>query len=151
MLTDHHNHENCTSRLVARAKKICGSRLTGQRRDVLDCISESHAAVGAYDLIGRMALRGPRPAPITIYRALNFLLNHNLIHKVESRNAYVACACAHENAPHALLICDACGTVEEIVPCAASVDLEEAAIATGFVVDRVVVELSGTCKACCHV
>lgn len=75
------------------------ARLTSQRRDVLSCVARSHAAVGAYEVIDRMADHGPRPAPITVYRALDFLAAHGLIHKIESRNAYVACSHAHEGEP----------------------------------------------------
>jgi Fur family transcriptional regulator, zinc uptake regulator len=154
MPSAHHNHAKCTANLIARAEQTCaasGARLTDQRREILACVAQSHAAVGAYDVIERMAAHGPRPAPITVYRALDFLLSHNLVHKIESRNAFVACACAHENAPPALLICDACGNVDEIIEEAANKDLQRAASAQGFKVNRAVIELSGTCSQCAHV
>ena len=71
-------------------------------------------AAGAYDIIERMAEQGPRPAPITVYRALDFLAAHGLVHKIESRNAFVACSHSHEGEPAALLVCEACGTVAEL-------------------------------------
>ena len=77
-------------------------------------MAQSHSAVGAYDIIERMAEHGPRPAPITVYRALDFLLAHGLVHKIESRNAFVACSHSHEGQPAALLICETCGTVSEL-------------------------------------
>src|SRR5437667_7634242 len=112
-----HNHHRCTDELIARAERMCsrrGARLTAQRREVLACIAQSHAAAGAYEIIDRMASRGARPAPITIYRALDFLLAHGLVHKIESRNAYIACSHSHEGSPPALLICESCGTVSEL-------------------------------------
>jgi Fur family transcriptional regulator, zinc uptake regulator len=154
MAIAHHNHAKCTADLISRAEQICaasGARLTDKRREILACVAQSHAAVGAYDVIERMAAHGPRPAPITVYRALDFLLAHNLVHKIESRNAFVACACAHENAPPALLICDACGNVDEIIEEAANKDLQRAASAQGFKVNRAVIELSGTCHQCANV
>ena len=102
-----HNHHRCTDELIARAERMCsrrGARLTAQRREVLACIAQSHAAAGAYEIIDRMTVYGARPAPITIYRALDFLLAHGLVHKIESRNAYVACSHAHDGVPAALLI-----------------------------------------------
>ena len=146
-----HNHAKCTAELLARAERCCerrGSRLTGQRRDVLSCVAQSHAAVGAYDIIERMAGRGARPAPITVYRALEFLEAHGLVHKVESRNAYVACSHPHDGAPAALLVCDHCGLVAELDVPPVFGALEAASEARGFHVRRSVVELSGACGNC---
>ncbi len=146
-----HNHAACTAELLARAERTCerrGSRLTGQRRDVLNCVAQSHNAVGAYDIIERMAGHGPRPAPITVYRALDFLAAHGLVHKIESRNAFVACSHPHDGKPAAMLICESCGLVEELDAPALFESLEAAAAARGFAVGRSVVELSGRCARC---
>lgn len=146
-----HDHHRCTANIVAHAEQVCartGARLTGQRRDVLVCVAESHQAVGAYEIIERMAAHGPRPAPITVYRALEFLQAQNLVHKIESRNAYVACAEQHEDAPAALLICETCGNVSEVLDRKAGEGLADAARAQGFTVKHAVVELSGHCAHC---
>jgi Fur family transcriptional regulator, zinc uptake regulator len=147
----HHNHSKCKASLFARAEQTCGKRLTAQRKEVLGCVAESHVAVGAYELIERMAIHGSRPAPITVYRALDFLLDNNLVHKVESRNAFVACSCTHGTKPPTLLICQICGSVDEIVEQSTNDDLHRAACAAGFKVNRAVIELTGTCKVCSSV
>lgn len=147
----HHNHQKCTADLLSRAERTCdrrGSRLTGQRRDVLTCVAESHSAVGAYDIIERMASHGPRPAPITVYRALEFLLAHGLVHKIESRNAFVACSHVHENQPAAMLICETCGLVAELDVPDAFASLKASARGQGFVESRTMVEITGLCSAC---
>ncbi len=147
----HHNHANCTAELLSRAERTCerrGSRLTGQRREVLNCVARSHTAVGAYDIIERMADQGPRPAPITVYRALDFLEAHGLVHKIESRNAFVACSHAHEGRPAALLICEACGQVAELDAPDAFGILKSAAEAQGFRERRTVIEMVGWCLSC---
>jgi Fur family transcriptional regulator, zinc uptake regulator len=147
----HHDHAHCTAELLARAERTCerrGSRLTGQRRDVLDCVAQSHSAVGAYDIIERMASRGPRPAPITVYRALDFLEAHGLVHKIESRNAFIACTHPHEGQPAAMLVCEHCGLVAELDAPQAFSALQSAARAQGFTVHRSVVELTGLCATC---
>ena len=147
----HHNHAKCTAELLSRAERTCerrGSRLTDQRRDVLNCVAQSHAAVGAYDIIERMAERGPRPAPITVYRALDFLQAHGLVHKIESRNAFVACSHAHDGHPAAMLICETCGLVAELDAPRVFDDLEVLAGAQGFTEHRTVIELSGLCAMC---
>lgn len=146
-----HDHDHCTADLISRAERTCagrGSRLTEQRRDVLSCVAQSHAAAGAYDIIERMAERGARPAPITVYRALDFLQAHGLVHRIESRNAFVACSRAHEGRPAALLICEACGTVAELDAPDAFAPIADAAAAHGFQPSRTVIEMAGTCGAC---
>jgi Fur family zinc uptake transcriptional regulator len=146
-----HDHSHCTSDLIARAEQTCarrGSRLTDQRREVLGCIARSHAAIGAYDIIERMAEQGPRPAPITVYRALDFLLAHGLVHKIESRNAFVACSHAHEGQPAALLICEGCGTVAELDVPEVFSSLRQAAAQQDFRERRSMIELSGLCGPC---
>lgn len=146
-----HDHAHCTADLIARAERTCarrGSKLTAQRRDVLACVAESHSAAGAYDIIERMAKVGPRPAPITVYRALDFLQAHGLVHRIASRNSFVACSHAHEGAPAALLICVACGTVAELDVPETFATLNSAALAHGFRAEHVIVEIAGTCGAC---
>jgi Fur family zinc uptake transcriptional regulator len=146
-----HNHANCTGELLSRAEKLCarrGARLTDQRRDVLACVARSHAAVGAYELIERLADHGPRPAPITVYRALDFLVAHGLVHKIESRNAYVACSHSHEGMPAALLLCEGCGTVAELDAPETFAALSKRAAGQGFTAERMVLELAGTCDHC---
>jgi Fur family transcriptional regulator, zinc uptake regulator len=150
-LDPHHDHAHCTADLIARAERTCerrGSKLTGQRRDILASVAQSHSAVGAYDIIERMAEHGPRPAPITVYRALDFLLAHGLVHKIESRNAFVACSHSHEGQPAALLICETCGTVSELDAPEVFECLTGKAKAQKFSPAHTMIEMSGTCGAC---
>jgi Fur family zinc uptake transcriptional regulator len=150
-LDPHHDHAHCTADLIARAERTCerrGSKLTGQRRDILASVAQSHSAVGAYDIIERMAKHGPRPAPITVYRALDFLLAHGLVHKIESRNAFVACSHSHEGQPAALLICETCGTVAELDAPEIFQRVAEKAKAQKFSPSQTLIEMSGTCGAC---
>jgi Fur family transcriptional regulator, zinc uptake regulator len=146
-----HDHTHCTADLIARAERACekrGSKLTGQRREILSCVAERHSAVGAYDIIDRMAERGARPAPITVYRALDFLLAHGLVHKIESRNAFVACSHAHEGQPAAILICETCGVVAELDAPEVFQNLDARARAQNFSSAQILIEMSGTCGSC---
>ena len=150
-LDPHHDHTHCTADLIARAERTCerrGSKLTGQRREILSSVAQSHSAVGAYDIIERMAEHGPRPAPITVYRALDFLLAHGLVHKIESRNAFVACSHSHEGQPAALLICESCGTVAELDAPEIFKLVGEKAKAQKFTPAHTLIEMSGTCGPC---
>jgi Fur family zinc uptake transcriptional regulator len=91
----------------------------------------------------------PRPAPITVYRALDFLMENGLVHRIESRNAFLACAHDHDaTAMVAFLICERCGSVGEIAASPMAQSLNAAARATGFSPRMSVVEIAGICTYC---
>ena len=102
---------------MAHAEALCaerGERLTPMRRRVLEILAASHKPLGAYEIMDQVARSGPRPAPITVYRALDFLRLNGLVHRIESRNAFVACGRNHgSDALVAFLICERCGAVGE--------------------------------------
>ena len=106
-----HDHDRCTADAIAHAERVCGLRaqkFTPIRRQVLQALLASHRPLGAYEVIDELARSMPRPAPITVYRALDFLMENGLVHRIESRNAYLACAHDHDAAAMvAFLICDA--------------------------------------------
>ena len=146
-----HDHGRCAAELMARAERACvrhNARLTSLRRDVLGAVGESHRAAGAYELIERLARIGPRPAPISIYRALEFLGDIGLVHRVESRNAFVACSRAHEAGRAVLMVCERCGTVDELEAASVFDGLDVLSSAEGFETRRAVIELSGRCAPC---
>src|SRR6476646_2475220 len=131
-----HDHGRCTADALAHAEEVCEQRaqkFTPIRRQVLGALLSSHRPLGAYEVIDELAKSMPRPAPITVYRALDFLMENGLVHRIESRNAYLACAPDHdETSMVAFLICDACGSVGEIPAIPAAQGLNTAARATGF-------------------
>lgn len=147
-----HDHGRCSADALARAEALCvkrGERLTPMRRHVLEVLSASHKPLGAYEIIDAVAKRAPRPAPITIYRALDFLTAQGLVHRIESRNAFLACINNHANdAPVVFLICDQCGAVGEAPGVAVADSLNAAAKSAGFAPKARVIEISGVCKHC---
>lgn len=147
-----HDHARCSSEALAHAETLCAARserLTPIRRQVLESLLSTHRPLGAYELIDRLAERGGRPAPITIYRALDFLLVQGLVHRIESRNAFVACIHAHRTGdPVVFLLCDRCGAVGEVHSAAAANALKAAARAAGFTPKTPVIEVAGVCTNC---
>jgi Fur family transcriptional regulator, zinc uptake regulator len=116
---------------------------------VLQALLSSHRPLGAYEVIDELAKAMPRPAPITVYRALDFLMENALVHRIESRNAYLACAHDHDAAGMAaFLICERCGSVGEIPAMPVAQSINTAARATGFAPKLSVVEITGTCVHC---
>jgi Fur family transcriptional regulator, zinc uptake regulator len=147
-----HDHGRCTAEGIAHAIRICQARaqkFTPIRRQVLEALLSSHRPLGAYEVIDALAQSTARPAPITVYRALDFLMANGLVHRIESRNAYLACAHDHDTAAMvAFLICDRCGSVGEIPGALVAQSLSTAARATGFAPKLSVVEITGTCAHC---
>jgi Fur family zinc uptake transcriptional regulator len=147
-----HDHDRCSADALAHAEALCikrGERLTPMRRKVLEALTGSHKPLGAYELIEQVAVQGPRPAPITIYRALDFLTAQGLVHRIESRNAFLACINNHaSNAPVVFLICEECGEVGEAPSTAVAEALNAAAKSASFTPKSPVIEISGVCKHC---
>ena len=137
---------------MAFAEKWCadrGQRLTAIRRQVLEALLASHKPLGAYEIIDRLAAEGGRPAPITIYRALDFLRDNLLVHRIESRNAFVACVHNHGEGEFVVfLICEQCGAVGEASGAGVASALAAAARDAGFSPKLPVVEISGICSHC---
>ena len=93
---EEHDHRVCVKDALEQATAICakrGARLTPIRRRVLELIWASHKPSGAYDILEALSQesRGKRIAPPTVYRALDFLLEQGLIHRLESLNAFIGC------------------------------------------------------------
>jgi Fur family transcriptional regulator, zinc uptake regulator len=147
-----HDHARCESEAIAHAEAICSERkerLTPVRRRVLEALLTSHAPLGAYELIDRLAVDGPRPAPITIYRALDFLREQGFVHRIESRNAFIACVHHHATGdPVVFLICERCGAVGETAGATVAVTIRTASRAAGFTPKTPVIEIFGTCAHC---
>jgi Fur family transcriptional regulator, zinc uptake regulator len=147
-----HDHGRCTADAITHAERVCAQRaqkFTPLRRQVLQALLASHRPLGAYEVIEQLAKAAPRPAPITVYRALDFLMTNGLVHRIESRNAYLACAHDHDSAALvAFLICDRCGTVGEVPAAPIAESLKAAAGASGFAPKLSVVEITGTCAHC---
>jgi Fur family zinc uptake transcriptional regulator len=147
-----HDHERCASDAIAHAEAICRKRherLTPMRRAVLEALLASHAPLGAYELIDKLSVRGARVAPITIYRALDFLRAQGFVHRIESRNAFIACVHNHDSGdPVVFLICEKCGAVGEAASAAVADTIKNASRAAGFSPKTPVIEISGVCAHC---
>ncbi|TCT06599.1 Fur family transcriptional regulator [Aquabacter spiritensis] len=147
-----HDHAQCVAGAVERVERRCaerGLRLTPLRRRVMEALAESHVPLGAYELVERLATSGERPPPMSVYRVLDFLVSEGLAHRIESRNAFLACGHAHETGEVALfLICERCGATREVASHALGRDLAWAARAAGFEPRQRVLELAGLCAHC---
>ena len=125
-------------------------RLTPGRKAVLDILERARRPVGAYEMIDMLAgPAGRRPAPTQVYRALDFLVEQGLVHRLASRNAFLACGHSHgASEPVAFLICDGCGHVDEATSPALAADVAAVAGKRGFAPRAQIIEIAGRCAAC---
>ncbi len=147
-----HDHDHCVHQALAEADHLCarqGVRLTALRRRVLELVWQSHKPLGAYDILAILSEEdGRRAAPPTVYRALDFLLENRLVHRLASLNAFIGCN--HPEHPHQgqFLICRNCHTAIEVQDPGINAAIGKAADQVGFSVEGETVEVVGLCTSC---
>lgn len=147
-----HDHRACIAEALDRAQAVCqrkGARLTPLRKTVLELVWQSHKPLGAYALMSMLEQEDTRKvAPPTVYRALDFLLEHGLIHRVHRLNAYIGCPDPEQ--PHAgnLLICRECGVALEADAQPLDQALQQLAADHGFSAEEHTLEIVGLCRHC---
>jgi Fur family zinc uptake transcriptional regulator len=134
---------------LADTEALCrarGARLTPIRRQVLEVLLSATKPLGAYDLVDRLGSGGRRMAPITVYRALDFLIEQGLAHRLASRNAYLASSGSRGTT--AFLICEACGEATEINSPDVADTVVKILTEQGYQPQARVLEITGHCSHC---
>jgi Fur family zinc uptake transcriptional regulator len=124
--------------------------LTPARQRALDALTAANRPVGAYEMIELMTdASGKRPAPISVYRALGYLLDNGLAHRLASKNAFVVCGHDHgAEEPVIFLICETCGDVKEATSAGLAQELAGLTQRAGFTPRTRVIEINGRCERC---
>ena len=146
-----HDHTRCAAAALAQAEVQAsreGLRLTPVRRRALEILLEAHRALGAYEVLDRLAAEGYGRQPPVAYRALDFLVSNGLAHRIQRLNAYVACLHPAEVHAPVFLICRVCDAVAEAPGGRVRAALEAGAAEAGFAVERASVEAVGLCPTC---
>jgi len=151
-LNAEHNHNNCIKQALDNAKQLCtkaGIRLTPLRRHVLEIIWHSHKPIGAYNIMDKLsALEKRHTAPPTVYRALDFLIEHGLVHRISSINAFVGCLHPQDAHCGQFLLCKVCNIVFELDNSAINKAIMQATQEIDFNLQTQTVEISGICSNC---
>lgn len=148
-----HDHDACLDEAMAKARKAFedrGLRFTPLRQSVFrEIAAASHRAIGAYEVLDRLAVRGERLAPISVYRAIDTLVAAGIVHRFESRNAFFACHAGHEQR-QLVLACENCGSLAEVDGAKVFTAIDKTAEATSFTITsaNAVVEVWGLCANC---
>lgn len=139
---------------VERAAKVFADRnlrFTKLRQQVFEEIAATHASIGAYEILARLGDKGTRVAPISIYRAIDALLDAGVIHRLESKNAFFACRRTDHTSKGKrpiFLSCEKCGAVGEVDGQHIFDLIGEAAQGAKFAPRVKFVEVSGLCPRC---
>ena len=147
-----HDHRHCIATALRQAGKICqinNTRLTETRKKVLSLVWQSHKPLGAYEIMARFSGDPSKPAaPPTIYRALDFLQQQGLVHRIASLNAYAGCTRPNHKHACQFLLCDECGIAIEMAASGISHAIHDNANKYGFSIERQTIEISGRCPQC---
>lgn len=146
-----HDHAHCCGDVLAHAQALVaerGLRLTPVRQRTLEILLESHHALGAYEVLNRLAAEGYGNQPPVAYRALEFLVEQGMAHRIRRLNAFTACMNPGTAHAPAFLICRACNAVAEAPAAPVRLALDAAAAALGFAIERSTIEAVGLCPAC---
>jgi Fur family zinc uptake transcriptional regulator len=148
---DRHDHTLCQGDVLSRAQAMVqerGLRLTPVRQRTLEILLEAHRALGAYEVLNRLAAEGFGNQPPVAYRALEFLVDQGLAHRIRRLNAFAACMHPGQVHAPAFLICRQCNAVAEAQATPVRAALDAAAAQLGFAIDRSNIEALGLCPAC---
>ena len=145
----HHDHADCQQHLLQTAQQLCAQRsvrLTTRRLQVLETLLRSHQPMGAYEVLQTLNEIEKNITPPIVYRALEFLQQQGLVHRIESQNAFIACIHPGHDDTAQFLICDKCQRVAELEN--QQLPAIQQARALGFEAGHAVVEINGLCAAC---
>ena len=147
-----HNHSRCIDAALEHARHICKLKklqFTPTRELVLKLIWQSHRPLGAYHIQDMLADLNKKPiAPPTVYRAINFLLSHGLIHRIPSLNAFIGCPFPSSPHSNVFMICENCSNAAEISDNGLNKMLRSVCERAQFHLNIQNIELFGTCAAC---
>ena len=149
-ISGEHDHQACIANALANAEQVCqqaGQRFTAIRRRVFELVWQQHKPIGAYEVLEKLQEHG-RAAPPTVYRALDFLLELGLVHRIASLNAYVGCVQPGHQHEGQFLICESCRAFAELDSPAITAAINSKAADSGFKVHQHTVEIMGLCPRC---
>lgn len=154
----HHGETSCVKPsyqqvddFLQQASVLCSKRnqrFTELRKQVLSLICQSEQPVGAYALLDSMRDAGRSAAPPTVYRALDFLLEQGLVHRLATNNTYLACAHPQQQHEAIFLVCKQCGFTQELHTDGIYKAVANRAKKAAFLVEHTSMEVTGLCVDC---
>lgn len=140
-----------TARSLQSAERLCrnkGLAFTALRKQVYELVAAQSSPVSAYELLDALKTERHNAAPVTVYRALDFLLQAGLVHRIDALHAYTACEA--ESADHGgmLLVCDSCRQITELENPGLEQQITKTALDHQFHTAHHLIEIRGLCSDC---
>lgn len=130
---------------------MASKTLTKNQEIVLNALRDGSTPMSAYQILDVEDVRSNGlKAPLTIYRALDKLIEAGLVHRIESLNAFICCDQNHHTDPPAFMICHDCKNITEVGTKAVRKALTKQASELGFQIEQLQVEASGRCRRCAN-
>lgn len=148
-----HDHAVCVETALRTAAEVCarrGLKLTPVRQRILEIVWRAHDPIGAYEILAELAKERDKAAPPTVYRALEFLIEAGLVHRIDSLNAFIGCESPQRPHVAQFFVCRQCQRVLQIDEPAVSDTLAAQARERGFHIEPTTLEIKGLCEACSH-
>ena len=150
-LSPSHQHKHCVSkaktRFVERLREM-GKGVGRNDEPVLNLLLSNHRIFSAYDIAEKISEMGRRVQPIQIYRSLEKLMALGLVHRLSTRNGFIACYEDGECATGQFLICTECESVKEIDSELINREISDSAQENSFSIANKSVEVLGLCSNC---
>lgn len=146
-----HVHRHCIDSARKQFERVTSGStkpLGVHVREVFDILLSQHRAFGAYEIAKLLEKKGTKLRAIQIYRVLDRLVESGNVHRIESKNAYLACHGGEDCQHPQLLICRSCEEVAEINSEPIENSIVQTAKSSGFVLQNHQVELFGLCPSC---
>jgi len=128
---------------------LTSEKLTNNQQTVLDLLEKSKEPLKAYAILFNIQKKGIK-APLQVYRALDKLIEIGKVHKIESKNSYIACE--HKNCDSStstsFLICETCDQVAELKKKNLSEYFAKQSVQANFQYAKHNLEIYGVCKDC---
>jgi Fur family zinc uptake transcriptional regulator len=146
-----HDHARCVQRAVATAERVCAAKavnLTPLRRRVFEIVWRQHEPIGAYEILAELGKDREKAAPPTVYRALEFLQEAGLVHRLDTLNAFMGCDRPEDEHSGQFLVCSQCRRAAEIEDSVLNRALHDRARSLGFRLETSAVEIKAVCTQC---
>ena len=150
-LASSHLHSHCISkakiRFVERLRDV-GKGVGRNDEPVLNLLLSNHRIFSAYDIAEKISEMGKRVQPIQIYRSLEKLMALGLVHRLSTKNGFIACYEEGECATGQFLICTECESVKEIDSQLINREIHDSAQENSFSIGSKSIEVLGVCGNC---
>ncbi|NYT62619.1 transcriptional repressor [Alcaligenaceae bacterium] len=153
MSAQHSTSPSAVTATLRTAESLClqrGKRLTPIRRKVLEILLTQQRSLKAYELLELIRNVQHGATPPTVYRALDFLVDEGLAHRLDAINAWTACLDAAGERHDLLVVCTQCGAVAELSDPELSSQLASKVASAGFMLSGHETELRALCGKCRH-